>query len=69
MQIFFTKKGFDIIIANPPYVEFKLLDLDYKKLGEYYSAKGKYDLYVVFTEKCLKLINQDGLICLIQPTF
>ena len=37
-------------------------------ITDYLSAKGKYDLYVIFTEKCLELLNDDGIAILIQPT-
>ena len=68
-DVFYLKKGFDVVIANPPYVEFKVTPKVYKeKLKDYLSAKGKYDLYVVFTEKCLELINEEGVAILIQPT-
>ena len=68
-EVFYVKKGFDIVLANPPYIEFKITPKSYKeKLVDYLSAKGKYDLYVIFTEKCLELLNDDGIAILIQPT-
>lgn len=66
----FEKGGFNIVIANPPYVEFKKLPLDDKKnISRYYiSAKGKYDLYVVFLELALKMLAQNGFMTFINPT-
>lgn len=63
--------GFDVCIANPPYVEFKNLDkqskLEIEKSFE--SAKGKYDLYIPFIEKCVKsLSRKKGFITFICPT-
>ena len=46
------KAGFDIVIGNPPYVEFKNLSKEIKPFLEkkYEPAKGKYDLYIPFLE-------------------
>jgi hypothetical protein len=49
-QEVFEKGGFDIVIANPPYVEFKKIKNEEKlKFDNYDTAKGKYDLF------CLKI--------------
>lgn len=65
-----TNPGFDIVIANPPYVEFKNLDKDFKKNLEpkYKSLKGKYDLYIAFLEKYFQLTAKNGCIISINPT-
>jgi hypothetical protein len=72
-EVFHEKGGFDVVIGNPPYVsaiEFTnkygdqlrtLLNNNYK------SAKGAYDLYVLFIEKGLLLTNKNGCLVYITP--
>lgn len=62
--------GFDVVIANPPYIEFKRLDANLKKQFKktYQSAKGKYDIYVIFLEFSKKLMNEKGCMVFINPT-
>ena len=71
--MFGLNNGFDLIIGNPPYLRIQgireanqlLADILTK---EYNSATGSYDLYVIFLEKALKLINNSGLVNFIMPT-
>lgn len=68
-RIFGIKNDFDIVIGNPPYIEFKKLPADEKeKLSRYKSAKGKYDIYVTFIERSLELLHENGIFCCIFPT-
>ena len=68
-EVFNEKGGFDVIIANPPYVEFKNLDKLLKnRLIKYKTTKGKYDLYIPFIEKGLLLISTNGYLSYICPT-
>ena len=62
--------GFDIVIGNPPYVEFKKLKEEFKRIYEpiYATAKGKYDIYVLFIERAVRLLAKRGIICFINPT-
>lgn len=64
----FEKGGFDIIIGNPPYVRSVRIKLEktYYK-DKFYSAFGAYDIYILFMEKALDLINNTGIIGLITP--
>lgn len=65
--------GFDCIIGNPPYVRIQTMKEwapfeveEYK--SHYRSARsGNYDIYVVFVEKGLSLLNQTGLLGYILP--
>ena len=65
--------GFDCIIGNPPYIriqtmkEWAPLEVEiYKELYESASA-GNYDIYVVFVEKALSLLNKRGRLGFILP--
>lgn len=66
----FKKGGFDVVIGNPPYVEFKQLDQIFKNYLsiKYESAKGKYDLYIPFIEKAIKLLKEGGETSFIVPS-
>jgi len=65
--------GFDCVIGNPPYVRIQTMKEwapfeveEYK--SHYQSARsGNYDLYVVFVEKGLSLLNPTGLLGYILP--
>jgi len=65
--------GFDAVIGNPPYVriqtmkEWAPLEVEaYKDL--YRSARsGNYDIYVVFVERGLSLLNKNGHLGFILP--
>ena len=65
--------GFDAVIGNPPYIRIQAMKQwapieveQYKKL--YQSAnKGNYDIYVVFVERGLELLNNKGLLGYILP--
>jgi hypothetical protein len=65
-EIFQRKGGFDVMIANPPYVEHKKLkpiSSTLKANFEVYSGTG--DLYIYFFEKALKLLGKKGLLTFI----
>lgn len=67
--MFGIKDGFDIVIANPPYIEFKKQSQELKdSLKQYETAKGKFDIFVCFIEKSSKLLKQSGVHCFINPT-
>ncbi|MDP3623581.1 MAG: Eco57I restriction-modification methylase domain-containing protein [Methanobacteriaceae archaeon] len=69
----FHVEGFDAVIGNPPYIRIQAMKAwapveveQYKK--KYVSAsKGNYDIYVVFVEKGLELLNGDGVLGFILP--
>lgn len=69
--MFGVRDGFDIIIANPPYVRrTKIKEEDkflYEKIVKYQSAKGQYDLYLLFLEFGVKHLHKEGCLCYINP--
>jgi adenine-specific DNA-methyltransferase len=65
----FGVKGFDIVIGNPPYIEFKKLKQKIKdSIKSYEVTKGKYDLFVAFIEKSNNLLDKNGIHIFINPT-
>lgn len=63
----FEQGGFDCIIGNPPYIKIQVLNRAYPQrmiryLNTHYpeTARGNYDLYVIFLEKALRLLKSGG---------
>jgi hypothetical protein len=66
LEVFQDKGGFDIMIANPPYVrqeEIKEFKPALKR--SYVTYTGTADLYVYFYEKSLRLLNSNGVMSFI----
>ena len=65
--------GFDVIIGNPPYIRIQALkewapvEVEYYKRRYRAASKGNYDIYVVFVEKALELLNERGRLGYILP--
>ena len=61
------------IIGNPPYIriqalkEWAPLEVEYYKRRYRAASKGNYDIYVVFVEKALSLLNEHGRLGFILP--
>jgi len=68
-EVFEKNGGFDVVIANPPYISFQQIDRSYKDIYKrlYNSARGKYDIYLLFIETGLKLLVDYGYLCYIVP--
>jgi hypothetical protein len=67
-----NKKGFDIVIGNPPYLRIQGLHNTDENIVEiltdkFQSATGSFDFYVCFVETGLRIINSKGLVNLIMP--
>ena len=68
-KVFRDNGGFDVVIGNPPYIGFhNVPDKEYYK-DHYYTANGKYDFYVLFIEKGIRLLTQGGLVSFICPSY
>jgi REP element-mobilizing transposase RayT len=68
-----TRGGFDAVIGNPPYIriqamkEWAPVEVEcYKKLYRA-ASKGNYDIYAVFVERGLSLLNPKGRLGFILP--
>jgi hypothetical protein len=65
--------GFDAVIGNPPYIriqalqEWAPLEVEHYKRAYRAASKGNYDIYVVFVEKGLQLLNEHGKLGFILP--
>lgn len=71
-EVFFgtgKEPGFDAVIGNPPYVRIQTSDESDKTYisDRYTTAIGSYDVYVIFVEKSLDLLNNNGHFCFIMP--
>jgi hypothetical protein len=72
-EVFHAKNGFDVTIANPPYLsamEFKkhFPAEQRKTLNDLFeTAHGTYDLYILFIEKGIKLLRDGGTLAFINP--
>jgi type I restriction-modification system DNA methylase subunit len=72
-KVFKERNGFDCIIGNPPYIRIQEMqkwakdEVDlYKKIYKS-GSKGNFDIYVLFIEKALDLLNSEGLTGFILP--
>lgn len=73
VNVFRENDGFDIVIGNPPYIQFqKTIDEEKNiKLGDLYIDKGYEtfcktgDIYTIFYELALNLSKSNGHICFI----
>ena len=70
--MFGIQEGFDVVIGNPPYMRIQGIRKDSPSFADYLtktysSATGSYDLYIIFTEKGLSLIKENGILNYIMP--
>jgi len=67
-EVFHEKKGFDVVIGNPPYDEISNKE-EKKFFQKYYSAvlSGHYDLYIFFFKKAFSIARKTGIISFITP--
>ena len=64
--------GFDIVIGNPPYIDSETMTNVMPEMREVYSryfdsAKGNWDMFVIFIEKGMKLAHSKGIYSFIMP--
>ncbi len=62
--------GFDIVIGNPPYVNFREIKSMEEKnayLKRYVTAEYQSDLYILFVEKAYSILNKGGQFAFIIP--
>ncbi len=66
------KKGFDVIIGNPPWVTIRKNEIGKRKwdeLRKQYKSVSifKFNLFPIFLEKCISMMKKDTLISFIIP--
>jgi hypothetical protein len=71
-EVFHEKNGFDVVIANPPYVDSEIMtkmDCELRNIytASYRSATGNWDLFIIFIEKGILLLKKNGIITYIVP--
>ncbi|MCE1165882.1 MAG: Eco57I restriction-modification methylase domain-containing protein [Bacteroidetes bacterium] len=61
------ENNFNCIVGNPPYIRHELIDENLKKLykSHYETFKYRADLYVLFFERSLQLLNENGTLSFI----
>ena len=65
--------GFDCVISNPPYIRIQTMkewsptEVEFYKQRYTAAIKGNYDIYVVFVERALQLLNKRGRMGYILP--
>lgn len=64
-NVFKEKEGFDFVVGNPPYVETKHFKATSSNIHDYLRSKyttfeGKVDLSVLFIERTMDLLNNNG---------
>ena len=64
--------GFDVVVGNPPYVNvYNMIEKErifFNETNKYETTHLKYDIYILFMEKGIKLINSKGKISFIVPS-
>ena len=68
----FSQGGFDIVIGNPPYIDSETMmksmpDVRDLYKNTYETAKGNWDIYVIFFEFGMKLLRWNGVLSYITP--
>ena len=69
-RCFLNKTNFHFIIGNPPYLENRRINKYFDKQdlkNRYITAVGRFDIYSLFIEKSLQIIEKRGIIAFILP--
>jgi type I restriction-modification system DNA methylase subunit len=68
-EVFYRKGGFDVVVANPPYLVLSadFPNLDYFETCYYVSRGGKKNLYKLFFERGINLLRKQGALSFISP--
>lgn len=61
--------GFDVVIANPPYIGIEDITKDFRNFYETFfkTATGRFDLYSLFIEKAMQIKRHSGAFAYIIP--
>ena len=64
-EVFHEKKGFDVVIANPPYVKEDVNKQAFDDVRDSECYQGKMDLWYLFGCRGLDIAKNEGVICFI----
>ncbi len=67
-----SEGGFDVVIGNPPYMRIQGIRKSDNSLADelvkqYKAATGSFDLYVLFVERGMEILKQEGILNFIMP--
>jgi len=71
-EVFDSQGGFDVVIANPPYIDSENMtktaaELRHIVQASYTMTKGNWDIYIAFYERALSLLGRFGVLSFITP--
>ncbi len=70
-EVFHEKKGFDVVIANPPYIHIRTKSFDQTTIPllkkKFALATGQFDYFVLFTELSARILKNGGIYAFIIP--
>jgi Eco57I restriction-modification methylase len=71
-EVFHATDGFDVVIANPPYIDSETMTKADSRLREliqasYTMTRGNWDIYIAFYEKGFGLLGKRGVLSFITP--
>jgi len=71
-EVFHAADGFDVVIANPPYIDSEAMtkaDAPLRKLIQtsYTMTRGNWDIYIAFYERGFRLLGSDAGLSFITP--
>lgn len=62
-EVFQEKKGFDVVIANPPYINVNEMKREAELYRNLYTTPfGSYDIYILFFEKSITILREKGVL-------
>ncbi len=65
-EVYHEKSGFDIVIANPPYISHDQITEDKRVLKRQFKSFSAFaDIYCVFIERALMITRRGGLLCFV----
>lgn len=71
-EAFQQRDGFDVVIANPPYIDSEAMTKTDGRLREliqasYTMTRGNWDIYIAFYERGFGLLGNEGVLSFITP--
>ena len=64
-QAEYLSPHYHVVVTNPPYMGSKGMNADLKKFAETKYSDSKFDLFAMFIERCLELVQKHGTIGMI----